>query len=59
MTTLPYDYARCKVTDQPECQDCRSQVQQAAILWTCRQFWSHPRDFGTLMEMVQAAIRGE
>lgn len=35
------------------------QVQQAAILWTCRQFWSQPRDFGTLMEMVQAAIRGE
>jgi len=35
------------------------QIQQAAILWVCRNFWSQPRDFGTLMDMVQAAIRGE
>ena len=35
------------------------QIQQAAILWVCRNFWSRQRDEGSLMDMVQAAIRGE
>lgn len=35
------------------------QIQQAAILWVCRNFWSRQRDEGSLMDMVNAAIQGQ